>query len=731
MWATVAFRNSRRSVVLRRLVIPLALLAGCSHDAARENPLDPELTTPVRLSVAIDDSAGAARLSWTPYADGPAFARYDVLRSLRDSRRTDTLAVIDDVATTSWADTSLHPDSSYAYRVATVNDAGLAVASNEAVSLPFALPAVGVVGVDARSDSASARVTWTEYAGPRFAAYEVVRSFDGVEQARARIEDRAVTAFVDTGLTGGVDYRYRADVVTARGERIRGADAGAQIHALLGTIEIDRESGTAVRLRRRTGGGMEALLSASNQVRLLLYDASGRLEEEQVLVSFTKSVATDDLKLEPESVSSVLSADGVRRVTMVPDGHDWIAMLGFDASGAPNLVPWPLFESENLPSGSDRATIGRVMFVIDSGLTRAALSQVEIRSAGAILGSRPRWDAVLTDQDGGFGSATSTEYPDSVVVRSSVTNGPWAVAATVDTTWTDVAISGTLRLRRGAAGLAVGFNRVSSSLFPEFTPDRASEFNLVANQVDQHLQLSWAIPIPETVAASERGEVQQRHPLVPNVPYRLHLGGRDGPIAGLDSPVHWFGDPDPSSPFVSLVEVDGIVGLVSGVEALSVTVSGGTLTYSPAFSPVSELRAWRVGEAEWIGVSQPAVGAVRVNRGGSNSTTQRIALSATFGVRTIGLGPGQGPGHLLLPTSFDGAADGRVYALDAGNSRVQVFDLQGDAITQWGAFGSGPGEFDFSDPELSLGLGGSIAVAEDGTIWVADIGNSRIQRFAP
>ena len=45
-------------------ILLLALL-GCSHDARRENPLDPELTPAVTLSVAADDTAGTATLTWT------------------------------------------------------------------------------------------------------------------------------------------------------------------------------------------------------------------------------------------------------------------------------------------------------------------------------------------------------------------------------------------------------------------------------------------------------------------------------------------------------------------------------------------------------------------------------------------------------------------------------------------------------------------------------------------
>ena len=70
--------------------------------------------------------------------------------------------------------------------------------------------------------------------------------------------------------------------------------------------------------------------------------------------------------------------------------------------------------------------------------------------------------------------------------------------------------------------------------------------------------------------------------------------------------------------------------------------------------------------------------------------------------------------------------------LDAGNARIQVFDPEGNYITRWGRKGSGDGEFDFGGsggtPE---DFAGSVAVDSEGFIYVADVGNRRIQKFAP
>jgi len=81
-------------------------------------------------------------------------------------------------------------------------------------------------------------------------------------------------------------------------------------------------------------------------------------------------------------------------------------------------------------------------------------------------------------------------------------------------------------------------------------------------------------------------------------------------------------------------------------------------------------------------------------------------------------GPGAGPGQFdFTRANGDGygtlafAKDGSFFVLDVGNRRVQHFDASRHFINQWGGFGNGPGQF--NDPV-------GIAVADDGTVWVLD-----------
>jgi DNA-binding beta-propeller fold protein YncE len=121
----------------------------------------------------------------------------------------------------------------------------------------------------------------------------------------------------------------------------------------------------------------------------------------------------------------------------------------------------------------------------------------------------------------------------------------------------------------------------------------------------------------------------------------------------------------------------------------------------------------------------------------------RVAIGRVLGSairfpsnREIGDGyTGSLPGQFVYPMSVDAGPDGRVYVLDAGNSRIQVFDDRSRYITEWGEPGDGDGQFDFGDggnfrPSVP-NLYGSLAVDDDGFIYVADVGNRRIQKFAP
>lgn len=79
-----------------------------------------------------------------------------------------------------------------------------------------------------------------------------------------------------------------------------------------------------------------------------------------------------------------------------------------------------------------------------------------------------------------------------------------------------------------------------------------------------------------------------------------------------------------------------------------------------------------------------------------------------------------GPGAGCSPADVAVAPDGTAYVADAANNRIDR--ITGNAYAPaWGSAGSGAGQFD--GPR-------AVAVAPDGTVYVVDAGNRRVQRFS-
>lgn len=95
---------------------------------------------------------------------------------------------------------------------------------------------------------------------------------------------------------------------------------------------------------------------------------------------------------------------------------------------------------------------------------------------------------------------------------------------------------------------------------------------------------------------------------------------------------------------------------------------------------------------------------------------------ARYRAQSVGL---SNPRHLAI------GPDGNLYVTD-GAQQVSVLSPRGKLLRRWGKPGSGPGEFRFiaTDPADLSGLTAKIAVGPDGSVYVSDSGNGRVQVFS-
>ena len=103
---------------------------------------------------------------------------------------------------------------------------------------------------------------------------------------------------------------------------------------------------------------------------------------------------------------------------------------------------------------------------------------------------------------------------------------------------------------------------------------------------------------------------------------------------------------------------------------------------------------------------------------------KQISINADRVFGTIGTQPGQ----FQKPHGIAIASDGSLYIADSNNHRIQHLDAQGNVLHVWGTFadiskGPAPGST-FYEPW-------GIAVGPDGSVFVADTWNHRIQKFSP
>jgi predicted membrane-bound mannosyltransferase/DNA-binding beta-propeller fold protein YncE len=103
---------------------------------------------------------------------------------------------------------------------------------------------------------------------------------------------------------------------------------------------------------------------------------------------------------------------------------------------------------------------------------------------------------------------------------------------------------------------------------------------------------------------------------------------------------------------------------------------------------------------------------------------KQIELAADSVVGSLGLEPGQ----FDRPRGVAVAPDGSLYVADSGNHRIQHLSVDGEVIETWGVFGATT-ESGIA-PQGSFNEPWGVEVGPDGSVYVADTWNHRIQKFS-
>lgn len=138
----------------------------------------------------------------------------------------------------------------------------------------------------------------------------------------------------------------------------------------------------------------------------------------------------------------------------------------------------------------------------------------------------------------------------------------------------------------------------------------------------------------------------------------------------------------------------------------------------------------RVGDKSWfdrlanVTVDPKGDRIYLVDVGGVSSQQHRVrVVDAASGKHLFDFGKrGSGPGEFNFPRDLVVGKDGRLYIVDSGNFRVQVFDRNGTFVRSFGSLGRQFGQF--ARPK-------EIALDATGNVYVVDTAFGNFQVFSP
>jgi DNA-binding beta-propeller fold protein YncE len=124
-----------------------------------------------------------------------------------------------------------------------------------------------------------------------------------------------------------------------------------------------------------------------------------------------------------------------------------------------------------------------------------------------------------------------------------------------------------------------------------------------------------------------------------------------------------------------------------------------------------------------------ACSASQTNEPSGPSTPAATPPAAAIHFELVGTYDSSTIPRLRVPAFMAVDKTGQLHVVNAGNSEILVIASGGKVVRRWGKPGSGPGQFSFAREGDVLASLGGIAVAQDGSAYVVEPGNTRVQQL--
>ncbi len=171
---------------------------------------------------------------------------------------------------------------------------------------------------------------------------------------------------------------------------------------------------------------------------------------------------------------------------------------------------------------------------------------------------------------------------------------------------------------------------------------------------------------------------------------------------------------------IRVVGTSGIVSTIAGLKARASTGDGGPARKAHLASPTG------VALDRWGNVYIAEYSTHRVRR-----IDYRGIITTVAGTGIPGYSGDRGPARyarLSYPTSLTTDGSGNVYVADMGNHRIRRIDRRGIITTVVGTGRRGPGGVEGPATRAELNLPIGVTWGADGNLYIADAGNNRVKR---